>query len=376
MDSYNKYCLNLLTELISIPSESMNEGKAADYVGSVLEQIGMEIEFQRITDTSKNVIGKYKKGNGSKKLLLGGHLDTVKPNDKWTYDPYKMQIEGNRIYGLGACDMKGGLAAQITAIKKIIDEKIEIDGEIIFVGLADEERYSFGAKEFAKKDIKADFAIFAEPHYNDVIIGGTGKVILNISIEGSSGHAARPETGINAINEMSKLIVAIDSIYDKQYNNKEIGSHCILKIENEYEGYSLSIPERCSITMNKQLMYDEDANDIVEFIKEIYHKEKINGKLEINIGSPYYPAYKVSRDDYNLKMTMESIYETLGLRPVLKYNESVSDANIMVKDLKIPTVLFGPLGQNLHKEDEYVDTKSVDNYIKAINNIIKDYFKY
>ena len=376
MKMYNEYCMSLLRKLISIPSESQNEENIANFLCSWLEDMGMQVKLQHISGKSYNVIAKIRgkgKGKQHKKLLLGGHIDTVSANEHWRTDPYCLKEDGNFLYGLGAGDMKGGIAAQITVLKELFDSNLNFSGEIEFIGLADEERYSIGAHAYVKEKKaadSADFAILAEPHYDNIVIGSRGKALLNLDIRGVTGHAAMPESGINAIDCMALFINILNNEYIPLYKDNKIGSLCILRTFSKYEGYSLSIPEKCTSYLNKQLNFDENVDEFIENIRDLYERHVGKGELTITKEIPFYPSYKINTDTIYLKSLLNIIHNNNNIVPELKINQSVSDGNVLFNELSIPTILYGPQGINYHKENEYVLKDSMLSYMEILEQYI------
>lgn len=375
--NYDEYCVDLLKRLVSIPSESQNEENIARFLAKWLEDMGMQVELQFLSGKSYNVIAKIRgsrKVNENRKLLLGGHIDTVSPNKNWKTDPYCLKEDGNYLYGLGSGDMKGGLAAQITVLKKLIDGNLDFSGEIEFVGLADEERHSIGAYGYAgnkKVGHSADLAILAEPHYDNIVIGSTGKVFLKLEIKGVTGHAATPESGINAIDCMALLINTLNNEYMPLYKNGKAGSICALRIFSKYEGYSLSIPDECTLYLNKQLNSDENADEFIKNINYLYEKSVGRGELKITKEIPYYPSYKIDTDISRLTDLLCVIDNKTNKVPELRINQSVSDGNVLFSELTIPTILYGPQGINYHKENEYVLKDTMLKYIEILEQYIR-----
>lgn len=374
---YNKYCIDLLRKLVSIPSESQNEEKIANFLCSWLENMGMKVKLQYISGESYNVIANVRGNKNSeqeKKLILGGHIDTVSANEQWKTDPFRLEEDGNFLYGLGAGDMKGGLAAQITVLKKLFDSNLDFAGEIEFIGLADEERHSIGANEYvnAKGDEKpADFAIFAEPHYDNIVIGSTGKVLLKLGVQGLSGHAATPESGINAIDCMASFISFLNKIYLPLYQKGKVGSLSVLRIFSKYEGYSLKIPDECTAYLNKQISIEENVDDFIRDIKNLFNKYVGKGVLEVTKEIPYYPSYQINNEISYLKNLLNLLRDDFSIKPDLKINQSVSDGNILFSKLSIPTILFGPKGVNYHKENEFVLKNTMFSYIEMLESFIR-----
>lgn len=389
--------IELLTKLVSIPSVSQNERQCAEFLAEELErrwgrqvetETGMRAEVRTevrtVEENSCNVIARLKGRAGSeagKKLLLGGHIDTVPPAAGWQTDPFCLSIQEDRAYGLGAADMKGGLAAQIIAVERFLREGGTFDGEIELVGLCDEERHSIGANDYvenmteAGREAAADFAIFGEPHFDHIVVGATGKILLRLDIKGEAGHATNPETGISAIDCMIDFLRAIREKYEGPYLAGMSGSHCVLRVESRYEGYSLNIPENCFALLNKQLTVNEDASRFVSELLELYREQVGKGKATIHREIPYYPSYQIPPENEPLHQLLELLRTDYGTEPELRINQSVSDGNVLYPKLGIPTILFGPKGCDYHKANEYLELPSAYLYIEMLNGFLNRFFK-
>ncbi len=159
--------------------------------------------------------------------------------------------------------MKGGLAAQITVLHQMLEEGTAFDGTILLTCVADEEAFLKGAHHLAEKHPRADLFVMAEAHYDNVVVGADGKALLTLNLTGKGGHAARPESGINAVISMGRLLGEMDRVWTKHYEEGECGSWAPLRIWSDYPGYSLNIPDRCHVLLNKQLNIGEDAEDFI-----------------------------------------------------------------------------------------------------------------
>lgn len=416
---YKKFFMELLEKLVSMPSVSENEEECAEFLADILRsQVGMEVEVRRVEGKGCNVYavkkgrracgeaaceaaggqiyGTDETGGGKacglpeRALLLGGHIDVVPPGDGWTYDPFSMTVCGDKAYGRGTFDMKGGLAAQIAVLKRFADEGDDFCGIIELIGVCDEERLSIGANAYVD-DVKngtsalpigkAQFGIFGEPHFDNIVVGATGKVLLELKVQGVSGHAAKPESGVNAVNCMTKLLNALDEKYTKLYEDGKAASHCVLKIESKYESYSLSIPEECTALLNKQLYIEENVDAFIEDVYKLYDEYVGQGKLTVERRIPYYPSYEMDHScsaegaDSGFGKLLEVLKDKYDHKPELRINPSVSDANVLYPSLGIPVILFGPDGANLHKPDEYISISSAYRYMDMLYDFINEYFK-
>lgn len=373
-------CLDLLRQLVSIPSESQNEEAHARFLETYLrDELGMETQLIHVEGKSYNVRGRWplEPGSARRRLMLGGHLDTVSPTDLWKTDPYRLVQQGDRLHGLGAGDMKGGLAAQLMVLKSLKEQGFLWDAEVEFVGLADEERHSVGANDYVRRILEEKqprpetFFIMAEPHFDNIVVGATGKVLLKLEITGAPGHAATPEKGINAVDCMAALLQAVNQTWGSRYREGTAGSHCCLMIHSDYPGYSLNIPQRCTCLMNKQLMAEEQAEDFLEDLKRIYKETVGQGTLNITRQIPSYPSYQLPKNQPDLAALCALLKQRFQRVPELKVNQSVSDGNILYQSLGIPTILYGPQGVDFHTEREYLSLSSLKQYMEELEAYIK-----
>ena len=377
---YLKTCVNILRQLVAIPSVSGNEKQAALFVRNFLEnELGMETELQYVTDTSCNVIGRWRASGASRLLVLGGHLDTVSPSKLWEIDPYMLTRVEDRLYGLGSADMKGGLAAQLTCLLMLKKQNIPLISDVEFIALADEEGLSSGAHMYAsnfygQQMSRKSFFILGEPHYDNIVIGATGKILIKCDIVGQSGHAAKPEQGVNAIDCMADFLAIVNHTYQAKYLKGECASHCCLMVDSHYTSYNLNIPEKCSCLINKQLLPTENATSFLENLKSIYSKNINQGELIITQELPNYPAYAISPEQEDLDKFLRILREKYDRTPKLEINQSVSDGNILYNNLNMPGILFGPYGANLHSHGEYVSMTSLSNYMNELFGYICEYY--
>lgn len=377
---YETYYLNLLQKMISIPSVSGDEKNIAVFLADFLRKdLGMETELTGVKDNQYNLVARKTGSTASgRKLLLGGHIDTVAPSEKWSINPFSLTIKGNRAYGLGSCDMKGGLAAQITVLKRIIEEGMDFDGEIELVGVCDEERFSLGANDYTEScrtsGRKADFGIFAEPHFDNIVVGAAGKILLKIEVTGRTGHAANPGDGINAVDCLAAFITEVNRKYTPLFEAGECSSHCFLRLETEYSGYSLNIPEKASALLNKHLFVQESEEAFLDDLRTIYNEKVGIGTLRITRELPHYPSYVLDTNNSDYQLLRGITETTCGARVEERIGKGVTDGNVIYPELDIPIVMFGPKGVNLHQPDEYLCLDTVYTYMDILYNFINSFF--
>lgn len=359
------FFMETLESLVTTPSVSQNERAVAEKIAAILTELGYNPVIQPVGENSANVICHIPGGDGLA-VLLGGHIDTVSVCEGWQHDPSHLTVENGLGYGLGACDMKGGISALLTLLRRFSLSGKKPCGDVIFAALADEERLSLGAEAFEKTNPKADFCILAEPHFDEFVVGATGKILLELTVHGTCGHAAKPETGVSAIECMTRFLSAVDKKYRSLYKEGKAASHCALHIWNDYPTYSLNIPDSCHVLLNKQLFPFEDADEFQRDLQEIFAKYCPEASLTIQRRQPYYPAYQTDQQNPHFQRLRSLAEQQMGHSVQLVVNQSVSDGNIIEPVMGIPTVVFGPKGIGCHKPDEYLVLDSVMHYIDIL----------
>src|SRR6202162_4062772 len=202
--------VDLCQALVQIPSEnpsgssaSHGEEAIARFVGEFLESLGAKVEFEEIGSGRPNVYGLWPVPSGRRqRILFAPHLDTVTV-DGMTVDPFLAERLDGQLYGRGASDTKGSMAAMLWALKSVDPSKLNV--AVGFAGLADEEFEQLGARACAARNM-ADFAIVGERTNLDVVYTHKGTAWIEIETRGKSVHASLPETGINAIDRMTDTL--------------------------------------------------------------------------------------------------------------------------------------------------------------------------
>jgi len=370
-------CIALLQQLVAIPSTSQNEEEIARFLERYLgDELDMETTLQHVEGKSYNVRGLWKREGATRRLILGGHIDTVPPTDRWATDPYQLTVQGDEIRGLGAGDMKGGLAAQLSVLKRLKQDGVALDCDVEFLGLSDEERHSTGANAYAEAreqepiQNQETFFLMAEPHYDNIVVGATGKVLCRVDIRGTGGHASTPEKGVNAVDCMAEFLTQVNRRYRTLYAQGDCASVCCLRVESDYPGYSLNIPEHCFCLLNKQLFPQESAAQFIRSLEELYRRQVGRGTVSIIQQIPSYPSYRLPDSQKNLTALVHYLNEACQHWPELRINQSVSDGNILYNRLNIPTVLYGPQGVDFHTEREHLIKSSLECYMEQLYGFI------
>lgn len=338
-----------------------------------MEQLGIEVSIQKITETSENVVATIK-GNGcGPTILMAGHLDTVPPLDGWSTDPFEPVEEDDKLYGLGAADMKGGIATILSVVELIVRNKLELKGDLIISLVADEERYSKGVNILLDKGVKADVAFMVEPAFYKADIGAAGKMLIVSKVKGKACHAANPYEGINAIEEASKFIANLERIETLKHPKIKSQPYVTLNMNGGYEKYSITVPDSCTFTLNKHTVPSETKEFVIEQLIKLKNTLNLKADFIFEIVEPYYTAFTVDENLTYLK-TLKDVYKDVTNNELgLYYSNGVSDSNCIVEKGGIPTINFGPSGGPIHAPNEWVSKKQLFDSIEVYFRLIAKY---
>jgi succinyl-diaminopimelate desuccinylase len=365
-------------DMIKINSVTGSEQTLASYISKKLEDMGIRVEWSYYNDEKSPCIYGRLKGQGEgPTLLLIGHMDTVEVTRGWNTNPFEPVVEGDKVYGLGACDMKGGLSAILETVNTIIDQNIILKGDILVAFVSDEEVLSRGTYKLLQEGLTADMAIMAECRFKEAAIGFRGRYGINVTVYGKSAHASKyPFVGENAVINASKLAIAIESLSTVIDPVLGEGTWCVRHIEGGIKN-TLSVPDKCELFVDRYVVPGENFETCKAQIIEAAREIGLEGKVEVELmprQSPFMEAFVVDRNNPLVVTLQDKYQEITGGELPLAYDKSVCDSNYLVTLGDIPTVTFGPSGENMHGANEcgYISQieASTQIYIKTAIEIL------
>ncbi|HAI21788.1 MAG TPA: hypothetical protein DCM14_07845 [Clostridiales bacterium UBA8153] len=345
-----------LFRLVAIPSPSGDEAGISRHLGEVLADWGMQVTLQPV-GTRFNVVARTPATAHVADILLTGHTDTVPVLGEWSTDPFTPVVRDGKLYGLGAADQKAGIAAQLAALEGLYRTGQLQKANLLVAFTPDEEALSDGMLAFLAGGWRARLAVLSEPHFSPATIGWPGKILIQASVHGRPSHGARPQDGVNAIEQAARLLAELSRA--EAAVHPRLGSHpyVTLSIRGGYERYSLTIPDRCDLTISKQLVPGETQETALAAVR-MAGAAMTAGRLEVAPARPYYPPAEVSPDHPQVRRLLAVYEKATGRELALGYGASVCDADYLV-DAGIPTVSFGPSGGNVHQANEWVNLDEV-----------------
>jgi acetylornithine deacetylase len=318
-----------------------------------MEDAGLDVVVEDAAPGRPNVIGVLEGRAPGPSIMFCGHIDTV--GVEGMADPFTPRVDGDRLYGRGAQDMKGGVASMIAAAGVLA--RSWTHGRLIVAAVSDEEHLSIGAEALVRT-WRADMAIVTEPTDLRLAIGHKGFAWLEVQVRGRAAHGSRPQEGRDAIAHMGRVLAAIEAL-DRDLQSRPpvpfqgTGSVHASTIAG---GRELSVyPDLCTLQLERRTVSGEDAASVEREVADILARlRQADPAFDAIVRSmAYRPAYTVDAG-HPLPRTVGAALEAAGRDSRPTGMSFWTDAAVLAS-AGIPAVLFGPGGAGLHSTVEYVN---------------------
>jgi acetylornithine deacetylase len=348
------------------------ETEVARFVAGWLEDAGLEVQLNDLGDGRRwNAVGVARGSGGGRSLLLNAHMDTV--GVEGMEKPLEPRVEGGRLYGRGAYDMKASLAAIMLAGARARD--LSLRGDVVVAAVADEEVASIGSASL-DPDWRTDAAIVSEPTEERVAIAHRGFVWLDVEAKGRAAHGSRPDLGVDAIAKMGRVLVGLEEL-DRSLRASP--SHELLASGSLHAsliegGQELSsYPDRCLLRMERRTIPGETAEHVEAEVRGVI--EQASGvdpdlRAEARVTFSREP-FEVSADEPIVQAVRARAAEVLGEEPPVVGVPFWTDAAVL-SHAGVPTVLFGPIGDGAHAVEEWVDLDSAARSAEVYLAVARD----
>ena len=357
----------LLSDLVSINSinpdlvpGSPGEGEIARYIADWLKLAGLEVELIESVSGRPNVVGIAPGTGGGKTLLLNGHMDTVGVAGMSNGHRPRIDAEAGRLYGRGAYDMKGGLAACMLAIAEARKQRLR--GDVILTGVIDEEYASLGTMELARR-FRADGAIVAEFTELQLILAHRGFVWLEVETIGKAAHGSRPDLGVDALVKMGQVLTEMEKLDQRLRANPThplLGSGS-LHASLVQGGQELSsYPERCILSVERRTLPGETPESVeAEFLGMVEKLQRSDPAFQAVVRRGIDRSPLETPEDADIVRTLQSASTQVMSHPARVAGVPFWTDAAVLSEAGIPSVLFGPSGSGAHAVEEWVDLASV-----------------
>jgi len=358
--------IKLLRELVAVNSVNPTlvrgapgEQDIADLIAAEMRRGGLDVSIETVTHGRPNVVGVLEAGARGRTLMFCGHTDTVGVTGM--IDPFTPVERDGRLYGRGAQDMKGGVAAMISAATSIAQRGDLASGRLVVACVVDEEHSSIGADALVKS-WRADGAIVTEPTDLQIAVGHKGFAWVNIVVEGKAAHGSRPADGQDAILRLGRVLVrleALDRALQARPPHPLVGTGS-LHASIIDGGHELSsYPDRASLQMERRTLPSEDEATALHEVQQILDALAADdGTFRAEATAVFSrPAYEIAAD-HELPGMLSAALAHAGGQPRVTGASFWTDAAVL-GHAGIPSILFGPGGAGLHSTEEYVNVADV-----------------
>jgi len=373
--------VKLLKDMVRIDSVNPSlvpgaagETEMAKYCADYMRGLGLETAVYDVEPGRPNAVGVLKGGGGGRTLLLNGHTDTVGV-DYMTIDPFQPEVKDGKLYGRGSYDMKGGLAASMTALKAVVDSGSALKGDVILAAVCDEEYASIGTERLME-DVTADAAIIGEFTGGDIQVAHKGFAWIDVETHGVAAHGSRYWEGVDAISKMGKVLAAIDALGEN-----------LLKVEHPLVGPASvhasiieggrelsTYPDHCKLQVERRLIPGEtkatvegELSGMMDAIGADDPKFTVEHRITF-----YRGPMEISRDEEICRIIHEGTNKITGEAPDYIGGTGWMDSEI-IWNKGIPVVCHGPAGKGAHAKSEWVNLESVVNVAKVHEYAIREF---
>ncbi|HET9588633.1 MAG TPA: YgeY family selenium metabolism-linked hydrolase [Anaerolineales bacterium] len=366
--------------LVRQPSPSGEEQAVVQIVVNEMKALG----FDRIqVDGHGSAVGIIEGKRPGKTIVFDAHCDTVgiAPGSRWSRDPFGGEIVDGYLYGRGAADMKGALAAMVYAAASI--DKSKSSGRIVISASVMEEVFEGAALKSVMDAFDPDYVVIGESSDLNLVHGGRGRAEIHLETTGRPSHSSSPHLGLNAVHLMMKVIEAVERI--------ELGRHprlgpAILAltdiISEPYPGYSV-IPSRCKATYDRRLLLNETAKEVLGAITSLPELRDIPFQAIIAQGehraytgavvqgTKFFPAWELDVQHPFVQGALAGL-RAAGLDPQLSSYRFCTNAAYSIGMAGVPTIGFGPGTEaDAHVVDERLSLESLEKAARGYRGIME-----
>jgi acetylornithine deacetylase len=336
------------------------ETEIARFISDWARGAGLEADVVEGTAGRPSVIVRAPGTSGGRTLLLCGHTDTV--NVEGMVDPHVPRVDGDRLYGRGAYDMKAGLAAALIACREAAADGLA--GDIVVAAVADEEHASLGVQEVLRS-VRADAAIVTEPTELAVVVAHKGFVWAEIEVKGRAAHGSRPQLGVDAIVKAGPILTALGT-FDVELGE---GTHHPLLGRGSVHASVIgggvemsSYPARCAIGIERRTLPATSVADVEAELESLLERCRVaDPELAVECRTLLVREPFEVDPDAKIVREVSAAAALNGVSPAIEGASYWADSGFIAA-AGIPTVLFGPSGAGAHETEEWVsilDTETV-----------------
>jgi succinyl-diaminopimelate desuccinylase len=372
----------------------------AEHLGERLRRRGFHVEYVRAEGAPGdsddrpriNVIARYEGSGPGPCVHFNSHIDVVEPGEGWTVPPFEGLVKDGKVYGRGACDMKGGLAASVIAVEALIDSGVDLPGALEISGTADEESGGYGGVAYLAErgwfsKPRVDHVIIPEPlNVDRVCIGHRGVWWSEITTEGRIAHGSMPFLGDNAVRHMGAVLDELESKIFPALSRQATAMPVVpegartptLNINSIHGGQgdatgglpSPLVPDSCRIVLDRRLLIEEDLDEVKAQMRAMLDglvQTRPNFRYRIRDLFEVRPSM-TEPDRPVVRLTCEAVEQVLGKPATICCSPGTYDQKHIDRIGKLrDCIAYGPGILDLaHQPDEYVGIDDMVNSAKVM----------
>lgn len=348
--------ISLTKKFISIRSTADNKKALDEILDLALSNLdGYAIERFERNGVKSALIYNTKHRPKKFKIILNGHLDII-PGKEHQYTP---KIKGNRLYGAGSMDMKANVVCLITAFKEVADK---VPYSLGLQLVTDEEiGGNNGTKYQIEKGVRAEFVIAGEPTNFDIVHKAKGVLQVKVSAKGKTAHGAYPWRGENAIWKMNEFINALKKRYPIPRREIWATTVNLSRIETSNQAFN-KIPDDCIVDLDVRFV-PEEMNMVKKNLQRLLPKTAMFDVINDE------PALLTDKNNEFIKLLKSVTRRTTGKAIRLRGTHGSSDARHFAR-VNCSGIEFGPVGEGIGSDNEWVDIPSLEKYCQILKNFL------
>jgi acetylornithine deacetylase len=385
--------VELLRNMISIPSVTGDEAAIQKYLASYMAKIGLDVDMwetdwdelkkhpgyrpvQRGYKGRPNLVATLKGAGGGRSLLLNGHTDVIPVGEGWSQDPWSAAIRDGRIYGRGSADMKSGVASHIVAVELIKAAGLKLKGDVLINVVVDEEVSGHGTLDTVIRGYRADAGISGETSDLAVQPACIGRIWFEISIAGKPAGIQKRYQGVSGIDLGNKIVKAVQELEARRvatvshplYPNALDSLPCMIGIFSA-GNYPSAFPDSCLLKGSIGTVPGEDHQGVKQsLVDQVARAAASDSWMKDHPPVVRFVGYDAQASeiprDHPIVQTVVNSLRQVGRDAQISGRQGAADTRFLNEYANTPTVIFGPGSTSImHATDEYV---SIDDYITAI----------
>ena len=382
----------LCRRLLQIKSYSGQESLVAEEMMRFWKEAGHpDAELDRYG----NCLCRQRGARPGPRLLFDGHMDTVPVPDvsQWSHEPFGAEIDGGKMYGRGASDMKGALSAMLAAAVFYAEEcGGDFSGEICVAGVVHEECFEGVAAREISRRIRPDVVVIGEASELNLKIGQRGRAELVVETFGVPAHSANPEKGVNAVYAMCRVIEEIRRLKPSHHPVMGDGILELTDLKSSpYPGASV-VPEYCRATYDRRLLVGETKESVLTPVRQLLERmmaedPSLKARVSYAVGRErcytgevieaerFFPGWLFDRKE----PFVEAVYGQLvsmGDTPQITQYNFCTNGSHYAGEAGIPTLGLGPSRENLaHTADEYIELEQLYKAVECYGGVMRALLK-